>query len=64
MTARFQQYIDYINNTGREPLPTHMFDEDWEPIGPLIRSDMVAADLIQCRIDGIYLRPDLVRCKL
>lgn len=61
MMERFKQYIDYINNTGREPLPVAMFDEDWEPIGPRLRADMAAADLIQCRDDGIYLRPDLVR---
>ncbi len=55
-----QKYVDYINNTGREPLPVAMFDEDWEPIGPMIRADMVKADLIQVRADSIYLRPDLV----
>ena len=59
--VNWQQYIDYINNTGREPLPTDMFDEDWEPAGPMIRRDMVRAEIIQVREDGIYLRPDLSR---
>ena len=58
---RFKQYIEYINNTGQVPLATAAFDEDWEPIGPRVRADMVKADLIQVRADGIYLRPDLVR---
>lgn len=61
MNQRFQQYIEYINNTGQKPLSVSNFDEDWEPIGPRLRQDMSAADLIQVRSDGIYLRPDLVR---
>lgn len=58
---RFQKFIDYINNTGQVPLSVAAFDDDWEPIGPMIRRDMVAADLIQIRDDVIYLRPDLVK---
>jgi hypothetical protein len=58
---QFRQYIDYITNTGQEPLSVAAFDEDWEPIGPMARRDMVAADLIQVRKDGIHLRPDLIR---
>jgi hypothetical protein len=61
MSDHLGKYVDYINNSGREPLPVAMFDEDWKPIGPIIRKDMMAADLIQERADGIYLRPDLVR---
>ena len=56
-----RQYIDYINNTGRKPLPVAFFDEDFEPAGPMIRRDLVASDIIQERADGIYLRPDLYR---
>jgi hypothetical protein len=59
--TKFAQYIDYINNTGKEPLSVSAFDEDWEPVGPMVRRDMVAAELIQERADGIYLRPDLWR---
>ena len=61
LTLRFREYINYINNTAQEPLPVVMFDDDWEPAGPMIRDQMVKADLIQVRADGIYLRPDLVR---
>lgn len=55
------KYVDYINNTGLEPLPVRAFDEDWEPVGPRVREQMVKADMVQVREDGIYLRPDLVR---
>lgn len=61
MANQHQNYIDYLNNTNRLPLPVAQFDEDWEPIGPKIRRDMEAADLIQVRNDVIHLRPDLVR---
>ena len=62
-SQRHTKYIDYINNTGREPLPVEMFDEDWEPVGPMVRRDLIAADIIQERAGGIYLRPDLRREK-
>ncbi len=58
---KHQKYIDYINNTARVPLPVASFDEDWEPIGPMVRKALVSDDIIQVRADGIYLRPDLVR---
>lgn len=56
-----KKYVDYINNTGRVPLPVAHFDEDWEPVGPVVRKNMARDDLIQVRGDGIYLRPDLVK---
>lgn len=66
----FKQYVDYIRNTGRIPLPVAMFDEDWEPIGPMVRSQMEKAGLIYIygpdapfynptKGEGIRLRPDL-----
>jgi hypothetical protein len=61
MNNHLMKYVDYINNTGLTPLPVAAFDEDWEPVGQMVREQMVEADLIQCRADGIYLRPDLVR---
>jgi hypothetical protein len=54
-----QKYVDYINNTSLEPLPVEAFDEDWDPVGSMVRAQLVNADLIQVRKDGIYLRPDL-----
>ncbi len=56
-----KQYVDYINNTGQVPLPVHMFDEDWEPIGPMLRRDMAAEGLIADDGENIILRADLVR---
>jgi len=46
----FKKYIDYIKNTGGNPLISE-FDEDWEPIGEIVRRDMKKANLIQ-EIDG------------
>jgi hypothetical protein len=59
------KYIDYINNTSYgtddRPLPIALFDEDHDPVGPMIRSRLVKADMIQERAGGIVLRPDLIR---
>jgi len=46
----FQKYLDYIKNTGGSPKISE-FDEDWEPIGPLLRKDMAKAGLIT-EVDG------------
>lgn len=59
--TRFAKYIDYINNTGQIPLKVEHFDDDHDPIGPMVRNDMARAGIIQMHEDGIYLRPDLVR---
>lgn len=40
----YQKYLDYIRNTGG--VSTDQFDEDWEPIGPMVRRDLVNAGLI------------------
>ena len=65
--SRLQRYVDYIRNTGQKPLPTAAFDDDWEPIGPMIRKEMTALGLIYetgahsalPQPEGIRLRPDL-----
>lgn len=62
-----QRYVDYINNTGQVPLAESAFDEDWEPIGPMVREEMRGLGLIVmgggerqfASKPGIYLRPDL-----
>lgn len=52
----YSEYLQYIRNTGLVPLlPMKMFDEDWEPIGPMVRSDMVKAGLIIESEDGIRI---------
>lgn len=50
-------YIDYIKNTAQVPLKVEHFDEDWEPIGPIIRPKMVTEGLITIDEDGIRLVP-------
>lgn len=54
--AKYLGYVEYIRNTKCVPLPVHFFDDDWEPIGPTVRRDMVAAGLIVETPDGIMLR--------
>lgn len=46
MTAHLKQYVDHIRNTGQVPLLVSMFDDDWEPIGPRVRKDLLAAGMI------------------
>jgi len=41
-----RKYVQYIHNTGQSLLPIDAFDDDWEPIGPSVRRDLVAAGLI------------------
>lgn len=53
----FDIYIEYIKNTGGEPL-IKFFDDDWEPIGPMVRRDMLLADVTR-ECDGkVFLMPD------
>ncbi len=51
-----QKYVAYIKNTGRVPLLTAWFDEDWEPIGPTVRAEMVKHGLIEETSEGILLK--------
>lgn len=42
-----QQFVEYIKNTGLDgKLTIEQFDDDWEPIGPMVRRDMQIAKLI------------------
>lgn len=50
-----QQYVDYIKRTGQVPLKTIHFDDDWDPIGPQVRKDLVAAGLTYEKDGGVYL---------
>jgi hypothetical protein len=45
MSDYLQKYLDYIDNTGG--VTVEQFDEDWEPIGPMVRHDLFAAGLAQ-----------------
>ena len=53
--AHLARYVQYIRNTGRVPLASEMFDEDWEPIGPSIRADMARHGLIEESNNDILL---------
>lgn len=46
-----QKYLQYIKNTGIQ-LTTDQFDDDWEPIGPMVRGDLVREKLVT-EVDGI-----------
>ena len=50
MKDKYKQYLQYIKNTGTNP-DISWFDEDFEPIGPTIREEMVSANLIE-EVDG------------
>lgn len=57
---RLQQYVDYINNTGMVPLRIDLFDDDQEPIGPMVRAELQKGGFIYYDPSGgILLRPDL-----
>ena len=51
---RFLKYYKYIKNTGGSPL-IECFDEDWEPIGPMVRSDMIEAGLVYEKDGRIFI---------
>lgn len=55
MHEHLQKYVEYIKNTGHDPLPVAYFDEDWEPIGPKVRAHMEEAKLITVSTDGVRL---------
>lgn len=55
MSSHLKEYVEYIVNTGRRPLATEMFDEDWEPIGPMVRAEMQGAGLIDQGLGGLML---------
>jgi hypothetical protein len=62
MSSYLDQYVAYIRNTGTVPLPVSAFDEDWDPIGPRLRSEMVATGLITVSTDGIRLNSARCQC--
>jgi hypothetical protein len=38
------RYIDYLNNTGK--IQVKDFDDDWEPIGPMLREELLSLGLV------------------
>lgn len=55
MSAHLKQYAQYVRNTGQRPLACAAFDDDWEPIGPMVRREMLAAGLIEEWDGGLML---------
>lgn len=55
MSEHLKQYVQYIRNTAQVPLKCEHFDEDWEPVGPMVRRDLVAAGWITEAHDGLRL---------
>lgn len=54
--THLQKYLDYIKNTGQDPLLNEQFDDDWEPIGPMVRRDLAAAGLIEQLETGVRIK--------
>lgn len=51
---RFQKYIEYIKNTGGSSR-VELFDDDWKPIGPMVRRDMHQARIIYEKDGKLFL---------
>ena len=64
LPAHLRKYVDYINNTTLQPLPTEHFDDDHAPAGPMVRAQLSRkAWIVYDEHGGIWLRPDLVKKK-
>lgn len=50
-----KKYLQYVRNTGNRPLAIIHFDDDWEPIGPTVRSDLMRYGLIEQHAGGLML---------
>lgn len=56
MNDYLKRALEYIHNTGGAPTVA-MFDEDHEPIGPELRRDLLANDLITIEDGVIRAKP-------
>lgn len=54
LKAYYKQHLQYIRNTGG-CVSVPIFDEDWEPIGPKLREDLIREGLISVRGTAISL---------
>jgi len=55
MSQDFSRYVEYIKNCGEKCLVL-WFDEDWEPVGPMVRCAMAEAGLIEINNCEISLK--------
>lgn len=53
--TNFTKYVEYIINCG-EKCHTFWFDDDWDPVGPTVRANMVKAGLIEYDGDRIVFK--------
>ena len=49
------QFVQYIRNTTHVPLRQALFDDDWDPIGPLVRGELIELGWTTENLDGITL---------
>ena len=54
MKAYYRRYVDYILKAGGSPTIT-WFDDDWSPIGPKVRKDLIGMKVIEEKAGRIYL---------
>lgn len=54
LKAFYKQHMHYIRNAGG-CVSVSIFDDDWEPIGPKLRTDLQAEGLINVRGSSITL---------
>jgi hypothetical protein len=56
MNDYLMQYVRYIQNTGMARLPIQHFDDDWEPIGPSVRAQLLQAGITMEESGTMVLR--------
>lgn len=52
-----RKYTDYIMNTGNR-ISVEDFDEDWDPIGSIVRKELVAGNYATLTDGYLSLMPD------
>lgn len=60
MAADYSKFVQYIKNAGGQARTVKIkhFDEDWEPIGPALRKEMLQLGLIERDGPGNIKLPD------
>lgn len=59
---RYRQFLEYVRNTAGNATVAH-FDEDWEPVGPFVRREIMP-DLVITDDAGFLLLTDQGRAAL
>lgn len=52
MQPTVENAVQYIRNTKNVPLRREAFDDDWEPVGPMLRKSLVEKGLVREDSDG------------